>query len=153
MTSVLTFLQIKTHRSAWMFLVGSVLMFLYGIYHFYFFDSVSDNFSKGFSGLWFLVTGAYVGLATWALFSKKGQAFLSEQEKLESHGPRTLWWLIRFLFACAAAAFATLMLISVLALPFLGLGSFETILFGKFSLWYELAIGLVYAPFVNRYLK
>lgn len=151
MNSLLSLLQIKTVRSAWVFFAGAALMFLYGLYHFYFLAQPSESSINGLSAVWFFVTGSYVAIAAWALFSEKGRLFLGGQEVAAT--TRNLWWYARLLFACGAAAFATLMLISILALPFLGLTSFETILFGDSALWYELAIAVLYAPFIYRSLR
>lgn len=89
---ILRLFEIRTVRSAWMFLVGSVLMFLFQIYLFLAYpeqiasppeELVSD---VALFSAWFFATGSYIALASWALFSSAGRQHLLEQEaRPEAH--------------------------------------------------------------------
>lgn len=157
MTRILSLFQIKTVRSAWVFLVGSGLMFAFGAYQAltspaYPLGDPRGNFEVTFFLFWFVVLGAYIAVASWALFSVRGRAYLAAQEKIPIKGNQTVLWYIKFLFACYAAAFATMMLLGVLSLPFAGYAGLEA-MFSPNSGLYLLIAGLVWSPLIFRYLK
>ena len=157
MTKILSILQIKTVRSAWAFLVGSGLLFLFGVYQVLTTPSIPSAepgacFEIMFFSFWFLLTGAYLAIASWALFCEKGRAYIEAQEQMPIQGNRGILWFLKFLFACYAAAFATMMLIGLLALPFAGNAGFEA-MFSPNSGLYLLVAGLVWSPLIYRYLK
>ena len=157
MTRILSLFQIKTVRSAWVFLVGSGLMFAFGAYQAltspaYPLGDPRNNFEVTFFLFWFVVLGAYIAIASWALFSVRGRAYLAAQEQIPIKGNRTVLWYIKFLFACYAAAFATMMLLGVLSLPFAGYAGLEA-MFSPNSGLYLLVAGLVWSPLIFRYLK
>jgi len=157
MTRILSLFQIKSVRSAWVFLLGSGLMFVFGTYQAVTFPSYPSgdprgNFETTFFLFWFLVAGTYIAIASWALFSVKGRAYLTAQEKIPLKGNRTVLWYPKFLFACCAAAFATIMLLGILLLPFTGYAGLE-VMFGPESSLYFLIAGLFWSPLVFRYLK
>lgn len=157
MTQLLSLLQIKTVRSAWVFLVGSALMFVFGAYQAvvssaHALAEARSHFDILFFAVWFFLTGAYVGIASWALYSTEGRAFLVAQENVPVKGNRTVFWYLKFLFACYAAAFATLFLWGILSLPFAGYVGLEAMMSPE-SGFYFLAAGLVWAPMIFRYLK
>jgi hypothetical protein len=157
MTRILNLFQIKTIRSAWVFLVGSGLLFIFGVY-----QALSsptspsgafgDYFEIIFFSFWFFVSGSYMAIACWALFSAKGRLYLETQEKIPIRGNREILWYLKFLFACFAAAFATMMLIGVLALPFAGYAGLEIMSSPNRGL-YLLITGLIWSPLIFRYLK
>ena len=156
MQKILHFLQIKTIRSAWVFLVGSGLMFLFGIYQLIkypqiFSESPTQYFEFVFFPLWFLITSTYMAIGYWALFSNKGKEHLKEQEKTTLKGNRNIFWFFKFLFACYGAAFATIMFLGVVALPF---GGSEGFIFSSPNRGiYVLICGLVWSPLIFKYLK
>lgn len=157
MTRVLWFFQIKTVRSAWVFLLGSVLLMLWGAYiGLSGLREAPDHPEIGleiiFFGVWFAVTGIYISIASWALFSEKGRIYLSEQEKIPIKGNRSFGWFLKFLFGCYAAAFASIMLFGVLALPFIGFRGFD-VMFSQDFLLYALPVGIAWSPIIYRYLK
>lgn len=157
MTRILSLFQIKTVRSAWIFLIGSGLMFAFGAYqaftsHAFPLGDPRGNLEVTFFLFWFVVLGAYISVASWALFSVKGRAYLSTQAKIPIRGNRTVLWYIKFLFACYAAAFATMMLLGVLSLPFVGYAGLEA-MFSPSSGLNLLITGLAWSPLIFRYLK
>mgnify|MGYP001821619564 CR=1 FL=1 len=157
MTRILTLLQIKTTRSAWVFLVGSGLLFLFGLYQVLTTPSIPSAepgayFEITFMSFWFLASGAYMAIASWALFNEKGRAYLQAQEQMPIKGNRTILWYLKFLFACYAAAFATMMLLGILALPFAGYAGLEA-MFSPNSGIYLLVVGLFWSPLIFRFLK
>ena len=157
MTRILSLFQIKTVRSAWIFLFGSALLFLFGAYQ----TALSPAFSPGdpgrdfeitFFSFWFLIAGIYMAVACWALFSAKGREYLEAQEQIPIKGNRTILWYVKFLFACYAAAFATMMFLGILSLPFAGYAGLEA-MFSPNSGLYLLIAALVWSPLIFRYLK
>jgi hypothetical protein len=155
MTRILSLFQIKTVRSAWVFLVGSGLLLLFGAYQAFKAPHIPSGDAGEFFviiSFWFLVAGAYMAIASWALFSEKGRAYLETQEQMPIKGNRGVLWFLKFLFACYAAAFATTMLLGILALPFAGFDGLEA-MFGPNSGMYLLVTGLVWSPLIFRYLK
>ena len=157
MKRILVLFQIKTIRSAWVFLVGSVLLFAFGAYQAltspaYPHSDPRGNFAVSFFSIWFVVLGIYIAVASWALFSDRGRAYLTEQEYIPIKGNRKVLWYIKFLFACYAAAFATVMLLGVLSLPFVGFVGIEA-MFSPGSGIYLLFAALVWSPLIYRYLK
>jgi len=157
MAWILRFFQIKTVRAAWVFLFGSALLFLFGIYQAALSIAASPSdpgrdFEITFFAFWFLVIGTYMAIASWALFSARGRAFLEAQQQVPIKGNRTILWYAKFLFACYAAAFATMLLLGVLSLPFAGYAGLEA-MFTANSGWYLLVAGLVWSPLVFRHLK
>lgn len=102
--------------------------------------------------LWVFVFGIYMAIASWALFSNKGRTYLQAQEKIPTKGNRGILWFIKFLVACLAAAFSTQMVLSVLALPFVGTSGFDEILGPNGNLYLSIA-GVAWAPLIFRYLK
>lgn len=154
---ILSLFQIKTVRSAWVFLVGSGLMFAFGAYQALTspadpLDDPRGNFEVTFFLLWFVVLGLYIAVASWALFSATGRTYLTAQENISVGGGRTVLWYFKFLFACCAAAFATMMLLGVLSLPFAGYAGLEA-MFSPNSELYLLIAGLAWSPLIFRYLR
>lgn len=154
---ILHLFQIKTVRSAWVFLIGSVLMFMFGAYQAltspaYPQGDPRGNFETTFFSIWIVVVGVYMAVASWALFSARGRAYLSEQELIPIRGNRTILWYIKFFFACYAAAFATVMFLGVLSLPFVGFAGIEA-MFSPGSGIYLLIAALVWSPLIYKYLK
>lgn len=157
MTRILSLFQIKTVRSAWVFLIGSGLLFIFGA-----FQVVTDPqlpeeesakyFEIIFLSFWFFVSGAYMAIASWALFSEKGRAYLKAQEQVPIKGNRSILWFLKFLFACYAAAIATVMLLAVLALPFAGYAGLDAMLSHNSGVYF-LVVGLFWSPLIFRYLK
>jgi hypothetical protein len=157
MTRILGLFQIKTVRSAWVFLFGSALLFLFGIFQMVMFPAhtASDpgrDFEITFLSFWFLIAGIYMAVASWALFSARGREYLEAQELIPIKGNRTILWYIKFLFACYAAALATMMFLGVLSLPFAGFAGLEAMFSSNFGL-YMLIAGLVWSPLIFRHLK
>ena len=157
MTRILSLFQIKTVRSAWAFLFGSALLFLFGVYQAalspaYQPDDPGKNFENVFLSFWCLVTGLYMMVASWALFSTKGREYLKAQEQIPVKGNRTILWYFKFLFACYAVAFATMMFLGILSLPFAGYAGLDAMLSQNIGL-YLLIAGLVWSPLIFRNLK
>lgn len=157
MTHILALFQIKTVRSAWVFLIGSGIMFIFGAYqgisNFTFSLNDPDGQIKTILLLpWVIVTGLYISIASWALYSVKGRSFLESQEQIPIKGNRTILWYIKFLFACYASALATLMLLGVLALPFVGHVVLDS-MFSHNSGMYFLLAGFTWSPLIFRHLK
>jgi hypothetical protein len=151
MTRILSLFQIKTVRSAWVFLAGSGLLFAFGVYQAV--TAPKDlEIPTAFLMFWFLVSLTYMVIASWALISKKGRSYLKAQEQIPIKGNRGVLWFIKFLFACYAASLATIMLLSILTLPFAGY-SVQQAMFGPFIGLYLFITGLVWAPLIFRYLK
>jgi hypothetical protein len=157
MTRILTLFQIKTVRSAWVFFFGSALLVLFGAYQ----AATSPAYPSGdprrdfditFLSFWFVIGAVYMGIASWALFSEKGRRYLEAQEQIPIKGNRTILWYIKFLFACYAAALATMMFLGVLSLPFAGFAGLEAMFSPNIGL-YLLVAGLVWSPLIFRYLK
>jgi len=155
MTRILLLFQIKTVRSAWVFLIGSGAMFLFVIYlnsPYSSSRSLESSFSVIFDIALFLITGAYTAIASWALFSEEGRAFLTTQEQIPIKGNRTVLWYIKFLFACYAAGIASAIFLSVVALPIVGYAGIEAV-FSIQGLLYILLLSLLWSPPIFRYLK
>jgi len=157
MTRILRLLQIKTVRSAWTLLLGAGLLFLFGAYQLAMSPSPPADepralIQTAFPVLWFLVTGAYMALASWSLFTAEGRQFLAAEQAKTATASRGALWVVKFFFACYAAAFATLMLLGVLALPFIEPAGLDTLLSHNAGL-YLLTAGMVWSPLVFRYLK
>lgn len=155
MERLLRLLQIKPTRSAWIFLFGSAAMFLFTTY-------ISLG---GFTGWatpsrfvlltlapWFLLTGAYIAIAIWALTSARGQQYIAIKQERIVTARRNWLWYGKFLFACYAAAFASFMLLGILALPFAEHRVFEA-MFRPNGGYYLLFLGFLWAPLIFRYLK
>ena len=154
MTKILAIFQITTKRSAWAFLFGSVLLFLFGIYQVLFAitplsDTPNGSFIVNLFSIWFLVTGIYIVISIWALFSAKGRNYLELQESRPKTKP--IVWYAKFLFACFAASLATVILCSTLLLPFLGHTGFDA--FVEYLGLLILLIGLLWSPVIFKYLK
>ena len=157
MARILNLLQVTTVRAAWVFLIGSALLFLFGVYQAASSTAASSNdpgqdFEITFFAFWFLILGTYMAVASWALFSAKGRAFLEAQQQVPIKGNRTILWYAKFLFACCAAAFGSMLLLGVLSLPFAGYAGLEA-MFSSNSGLYLLIAGLVWSPLVFRHLK
>jgi hypothetical protein len=157
MTRILALFQIKTLRSAWVFLLGSALLFLFGIYQAatstaYPLGDPVRNFEITFFSFWFLILVSYMAVASWALFSARGREYLEAQEQIPIKGNRTILWYVKFLFACYAASFATLLFLGVVSLPFAGSAGLDA-MFSPNSGLYLLTAGLVWSPLIFRYLK
>ena len=151
MTRILGLFQIKTVRSAWVFLVGSGLLFIFGAY----LAATAPQDHKtpiAFLSFWFFVSLTYMAIASWVLFSKEGRNYLKAQEQIPIKGNRGILWFLKFLFACFAASLATIMLLSFLTLPFTSY-SVQEAMFGPLSRFYLLIIGLIWSPLIFRYLK
>lgn len=110
------------------------------------------DFEITFFSFWFLVVGAYMAIAGWALFSTKGREFLEAEQQMPTRGNRTVLWYLKFLLACYAAAFATMLLLGILSLPFAGYASLEA-MFSPSAGLYLLIAGLVWSPLIFRHLK
>jgi len=155
MTRILLLFQIKTVRSAWVFLIGSGAMFLFVVYLNSPYSS-SGSSESGFSVIFdialFLITGAYTAIASWALFSEEGRVFLTTQEQIPIKGNRTVLWYIKFLFACYAAGIASAIFLSVMALPIVGYAGIES-MFSNQGLLYILLLSLLWSPLIFRHLK
>ena len=50
-----------------------------------------------FFSFWFIVTGIYIAIGYWALFSEKGKQFLKNQELKTSQSKRNIFFLFYFL--------------------------------------------------------
>jgi len=157
MAWILSLFQIKTVRSAWVFLFGSALLLLFGVY-----QAVSSSatqpsnpgrdFEITFLSFWFLILGTYMAIASYALFTEKGREFLEAQKQIPISSNRTVLWFLKFLFACYAAAFATILLLGLLSLPFAGYVGIEA-MFSPNSGLYLLIAGFVWSPLIFRCLK
>lgn len=157
MTWLLGLLQIKTVRSAWILLVGAGLLFVFGLYQIgstteYAFKDPKSHFETTFLLFWFLLNGTYMAIAAWALYSEKGRSYLSLQKRTPVKGNRNILWYIKFLFSCYAAAFATVMFLGILSLPFAGHFGLEA-MFSPNGGTYLLIAGLIWSPLIFRYLK
>ena len=154
---ILNIFQIKTVRSAWIFLASSGVMLVFGIYQILIaWSSYPINNSIASIRIisflfWFLVPSAYIAISSWALFSNEGYAHLTIQEKIPIRGNRTILWYIKFLFACYAAALATMMLLGIILLPFISYAGLD-IMFDHNNL-YQFIIGLAWSPLIYRYLR
>jgi hypothetical protein len=71
--------------------------------------------------------------------------------ELTSSSRRSLWWYVKFIFACQAAAFALWLLIAIVAMPFVGNKLFDMYFDGRAYLF--LPLYLVCAPVVWKYLR
>ena len=157
MSRILSLFQIKTVRSAWAFFIASTLLFLLGVYQavassFAWSNDPGQEFDITFLLFWFFILGMYIAIASWALFSKKGREFLETQQQVPIRGNRTVLWYLKFLFACYAAAFATMLLLGILSLPFAGYAGLDA-MFSPNSALYLLAAALVWSPLIFRHLK
>jgi len=148
--ALLSIFQIKTVRSAWVFLAGSSLLFLFGVYQAIRYSSEIYSFNAIYYSVWFLISGVYIGLASWALITTKGREYLAAQERIPFK--RTMLWYLKFLIACYGMAFGSLILIGILSLPFFGYAGFDAI-FSPNSRLYFLVAGLIWAPIVFWKLK
>lgn len=101
---------------------------------------------------WFLLTGSYMAIAVWTLLSDRGKKYLAIEEQTIATSGRNLLWYAKFLFACYAAAFASMMLLGVLALPFAEYRVLEA-MFRPNAGGYLLLLGFFWAPLIFRYLK
>ena len=157
MERILDFFQIITPRSARLFSIGSVALFVFGIFACRY--ALMSGLYRGslsylitFYSIWFLVTGAYIGLGGWALFSEKGRSFLSEARKESSPGRRSPFWYLRFLFACFGIAFATILLMSTVFLLLLGPTVLDKLIVTDGWI-YLTAFAFLWAPFIYKHLK
>ena len=158
MQRILNFLQVKTIRSARVFLIGSGLLFVFGVYQLVMYPQIlsepaTKHFQIIFFSFWFLVTATYVVIGYWALFTKKGKEHLKAQEKILIKGSRNIFWYFKFLFACYAAGLGTLIASDVLLLPFVGLSGIDGIFGSHKKGLFLLVSGLVWSPLIFRYLK
>lgn len=71
--------------------------------------------------------------------------------EITSDRRRTLWWYVKFVFACQAAGFALWMLVAVVAMPFVGPRLFNLPFEGQGYFFFLLY--LVCAPVVWKYLR
>ena len=120
---LLRYCGIRTVRSAWVLLLGSVLMFLFPICVLLAYpeqiapvpeERVSDIiFFSVFLSIWFPITGSPVALASWALFSSRGRQYLNEQETLSGEKPRRLRSLTLLLLVFAPATLLSTKLFEV----------------------------------------
>lgn len=76
---------------------------------------------------------------------------LGEVMEATSGGRRSLWWYVKFVFACQAAGFALWMLVALAAMPFVGHMLFDLPFEGRGYLF--LPLYLVCAPAVWKYLR
>jgi hypothetical protein len=153
MARILKLFQIHTIRSAWVFLIGSGILFIYGIYQSIIYTNQILNTDITFFIFWFLITAIYMAIASWALFSEEGKSYLKAQEKAIEKSKRNILWYFKFLFSCYAAAFATMILLGVASLPFVGHSGFDAILRSPNQGLYLLICGLAWAPQIFRHLK
>lgn len=68
-----------------------------------------------------------------------------------SNSRRSLWWYVKFVFACQAAVFALWLLTAVVAMPFVGPKLFDLYFEGRAYLF--LPLYLVCVPVVWKYLR
>jgi len=157
MERILDFLEIITPRAAKLLLIGSVALFVSGIF------AVRNALMSGlyseslsylvtFYSIWFLVSGFYIALSGWALFSGNGQDFLSKAGKETTTGSHDFFWYTRFLFACFGIAFATIVLMSTVFLLLLGPIVLHKLFVTDGGI-YLTAFGLLWAPFIYKHLK
>lgn len=115
---VLNLFQITSVRTAWAFLVLATLMFFLGVYYAVeLLSSPAPSSVKSadiwFLCAWFLATGCYIALASWALFTDAGRAYLvSQQPSTPARNLRQYIRLAPFAAAGLACIGIALMLIS-----------------------------------------
>ena len=158
MQRILTFLQIKTTRSAWVFLLGSGLLFLFGIYQLVMYPEIITKpsiiyFERIFFTFWFLITATYIAIGYWAIFSEKGKEHIKAQEKITIEDKRNILWYFKFLFACYAASLGTMIALIVILLPFIGFSGADGVFGSPNQGVYLLVSGLVWSPFIFKHLK
>ena len=153
MTRILKLFQIHTFRSAWVFLIGSGILFIYGLYQSLIYTNQILNLEITFFAFWFLICATYIAIASWGLFSKEGKIYLESQEKIILKNKKNIYWYFKFLFACYAAAFATMILLGVISLPFTGHSGFDAVLNSPNRGLYLLVCGLIWAPQIFKNLK
>ncbi len=148
MTFILKILQIKTIRSAWVLLAGSILMFLFGINRFVF---IGEEIFFLFA-TWTILAGIFFAIALWSLFSKKGRIYLERQEQSINQTNRNLIWWFKFVFVCYIAATGTVALLAVLTMA-LDNPQISNIFSDSNGNLYFFLIGLCWSPIVFKYLK
>ena len=153
MIRILKLFQIQTIRSAWFFLFGSGILFIFGIYQQHIYTKNTLNSETPFFTFWLFITAIYFLIASWALFSKKGKSYLTLHEKVALKNKKSIFWYFKFLFACYGAAFGTIMLLGVIALPFVGASTMSSMYNSSNTGMYFLVSGLVWSPLIFKYLK
>lgn len=153
MERILGLLQLGSRRAAKIFLVGSATLFLYGAYQALVYGiSGTGVLGLPFFALWFVVTGGGVGVAVWALFSERGRSSVAAVGRRTVAGRRGVLWYLKFFLACYAAALATVIVGSVMAMPFIGSSGLSGAEESKFG-FYLLLAAIGWAPVMFRYLK
>ena len=71
--------------------------------------------------------------------------------EMRSGSRRTLWWYVKFVFACQAAVFALWLLVALAAMPFVGHWLFDLPFKGRGYLF--LPLYLACTPVVWKYLR
>lgn len=158
MQRILNFLQVKTIRSAKVYLIGSEILFFFGIYQLVMHPQILSepsikHFEITFFSFWFLVTATYVVIGCWTLLTEKGKEHLKVREKIVIKGNRNIIWYFKFLFACYAAALGTMIALVVLLLPFVGFSGIDGVFGSPKQGLYLLVSGLVWSPLIFRNLK
>ena len=130
-------------------------MFLFGVY--VLLGGFSNAGGASWSALpilapWFLISGSYIAIALWTLFSARGQHYLAIEQEQMATVRRSWLWYGKFLFACYAAAFASFMLLGVLALPFAEYRVLEA-MYRPYGGSFLIFLGFLWAPLIFRYLK
>lgn len=130
-------------------------MFLFGAYVLLGGFSASGN-TSGFAvtllAPWFLISGSYIAIALWTLFSARGQRYLAIEQETIANAQRDVIWYVRFLIACYAAAIASMILLGILALPFAEYRVLEA-MSQPYGGFYFLFLGFLWSPVIFRYLK
>ena len=157
MTMILRLLQIKTTRSAWVLLVGSILMFLFGVNQFVASPSHPQGDPRGeffvlLFSIWTALTGILIVIAIWSLFSRKGRSYLETQEESQNQADRNLVWWFKFVIVCYVAAFGTAIPLEVI-ITAMDIPSFPNILGESYTNLYLLIIALCWSPIVFKHLK
>jgi hypothetical protein len=155
MERLVRILQIKTTRSARVFLFGSIVMFLWGVY--ILLGGLSSSGSASWSALpfvapWLLISTSYIAMALWTLFSARGQQYLAIEQERTTTARRDWLWYGKFLFACYAAGFASFMLLGILALPFAEYRVIEA-MFRPYGGYFLLCLAFLWSPLIFRHLK
>lgn len=141
-----TFLSFITFNGLFgIYLEGFNIRALWALLGYTFFLGIGTMFML----FWIIPIGAIAG----GMYEKRSnKACVAAQENIPIKGNRTVLWYLKFLFACYAAASATMVLLGVLSLPFAGYAGLEA-MFSPESGLYLLIAGLVWSPLVFRYLK
>jgi hypothetical protein len=155
---VLDLMHIKSVSSAWVFIGAFGLLLLTIVYEQIvspsgMYAGSEDDIDAFLPVIGLIVMSlAYIGISSWALLSSGGRKLLAEQEKISDQTGRTIAWWPKFLFACIAAAFMSLILVEAFVLPLIGQNGVDLVS-GPNSWMYFLIVGLAWSPLVYRFLK